>query len=817
MITTYTPSRCRYTIDRLKQHVYLISAVNCTIHIDNGNAWVDNLTETPLFIKGAVTLNESTSYDDRFKFTKSVSLTVQNYVNLSYLQGKYYVILEDEGGNYWFVNPDFPCLVTYTYTLGDDVSETQFTFNSLSNFPLLGFTGSLTDVRECEQYVINGLKRLRLTEAKNASYDQSTSTVYLYHDKEFYDVEFLDGTLSITEEFDGNQVNTSIQFSIQLDNYKPSWQYNLLEYQDNRYAAIITTKGADGEFISGFEFGLVPSYSIVGGDSQDDIITITLQGASSYGSLPSGGDSEQSVAMSRWTVVEKEPEYTWKLTDEWVCQPVEYRWTESGTTCDNANKYQNNIKEISTDGGTTWSVVIPEEYSASTLVQQDSYDCGYRTGTTSSSTYCNGDDLYVDVYYRTSRDSGTTWTTASTTPTLVEVGGCPTPPSPSGEYLTLVAQGSGSFVFRYEASTGDILCSKNGGEWTLKSDVIVNNGDKVVWKGDLVPNSSYGIGRFASTCNFTVSGNPMSLLFGDNFSGQTSLAGYKNAFHGLFYNCTKLTSIDGLVLPATTLSEKCYTYMFNYCTGLTSIGNLVLPATTLADYCYYGMFQSCPNLTTVPSNLLPATTLASHCYFDMFLYCTSLTTVPSNLLPATTLEYGCYMNMFGGCTSLTTVPSNLLPATTLADECYRGMFSRCSSLTSIPSGLLPTTILANGCYLNMFEYCTSLTTVPSNLLPATTLANTCYECMFQYCTSLTTAPKLPATTLTNACYEYMFYGCSSLNYIKCLATDISADLATSNWTYGVGRGGTFVKAASVTDWPRGSHGIPSGWEVQNGT
>mgnify|MGYP006874767724 CR=1 FL=1 len=116
-------------------------------------------------------------------------------------------------------------------------------------------------------------------------------------------MEFLDGTLSITEEFDGNQVNTSIQFAIQLDDYKPSWQYNLLEYQDNRYAAIITTKGADGEFISGFEFGLVPSYSIVGGDSQDDIITVTLQGTSTYGSLPSGGDSEHSVAMSRWMII----------------------------------------------------------------------------------------------------------------------------------------------------------------------------------------------------------------------------------------------------------------------------------------------------------------------------------------------------------------------------------------------------------------------------------------------------------------------------------------------------------------------------------
>jgi len=28
--------------------------------------------------------------------------------------------------------------------------------------------------------------------------------------------------------------------------------------------------------------------------------------------------------------------------------------------------------------------------------------------------------------------------------------------------------------------------------------------------------------------------------------------------------------------------------------------------------------------------------------------------------------------------------------------------------------------------------------------------------------------------LTGACYQYMFSGCTSLNYIKMLATDISA-------------------------------------------
>lgn len=85
--------------------------------------------------------------------------------------------------------------------------------------------------------------------------------------------------------------------------------------------------------------------------------------------------------------------------------------------------------------------------------------------------------------------------------------------------------------------------------------------------------------------------------------------------------------------------------------------------------------------------------------------------------------------------------------------------------------------------------------------------------MFQGCTSLTVAPELPATTLVNGCYQYMFSNCANLNYIKCLATDISAPTCLNGWTNGVSSTGTFVKAAGVT-YPTGTSGIPSGWTVE---
>ena len=120
-----------------------------------------------------------------------------------------------------------------------------------------------------------------------------------------------------------------------------------------------------------------------------------------------------------------------------------------------------------------------------------------------------------------------------------------------------------------------------------------------------------------------------------------------------------------------------------------------------------------------------------------------------------------------------------------------------------------------GVFKSLFSN-TALTSAENLVLPATTLIDNCYYQMFQDCTSLTTAPVLPATTLIDNCYYEMFNGCSVLNYIKCLATDISANDCTTNWVYNVSASGTFVKDASMTNWTTGDDcGIPSDWTVED--
>ena len=180
-------------------------------------------------------------------------------------------------------------------------------------------------------------------------------------------------------------------------------------------------------------------------------------------------------------------------------------------------------------------------------------------------------------------------------------------------------------------------------------------------------------------------------------------------------------------------------------------------------------------------NFATATTLtASNTFYTLFADYENLTDASGLLLPATKLSQRCYYCMFGGCTSLTAAPK--LPAKTLANNCYEGMFARCTSLTTAPE------------------------------LPAETLANYCYYGMFYGCTSLTAAPVLPAETLTSYCYYEMFSGCSNLSSVTCLATVINSN-STGNWLSGVAATGTFTKAASMSSWPEGIKGIPSGWTV----
>lgn len=169
----------------------------------------------------------------------------------------------------------------------------------------------------------------------------------------------------------------------------------------------------------------------------------------------------------------------------------------------------------------------------------------------------------------------------------------------SQDYLTFVALEDTVFEYGKDSVTTELSYSLDSGNtWSSPSyhpiTPTIHSGETVMWKlgGRLFLNQS---NTFSSTGRFSVEGNIMSLLYGDNFSGETSLRG--DDFSTLFSGCTGLTTAENLVLPATALTNNCYDRMFAGCTNLTIAPEL--PATVLTDNCYYYMFANCSNLIYV--------------------------------------------------------------------------------------------------------------------------------------------------------------------------------------------------------------------------
>jgi hypothetical protein len=185
------------------------------------------------------------------------------------------------------------------------------------------------------------------------------------------------------------------------------------------------------------------------------------------------------------------------------------------------------------------------------------------------------------------------------------------------------------------------------------------------------------------------------------------------------------------------------------------------------------------------------------------------------------------------CVSLTKMANSLVYKCPVIEEVILG-----PALTAVPNNtfqesgivsvVIPENITSVGQYA--FYNCKSLKTVTmhdgvtsigSKIFQYSTIeeftvpmgvTNIPQDC-FHGCTSLTTSPVLPATELAERCYNQMFLGCTSLNYIKCLATDISAIDCTSSWVSEVSSTGTFVKHPDMSDWTTGINGIPIGWDV----
>ena len=502
----------------------------------------------------------------------------------------------------------------------------------------------------------------------------------------------------------------------------------------------------------------------------------------------------------------------------------------------------------------------------------------------------------------------------------------------NNKYLTFYAlQDDFTVSFRRTSTVSTVAYSTDSGTtWTTGTTTLivtpaVNAGQTIMFKGGgFTPTALNGIGYFTTNNACHLLGNCNSMLFGDNAADNFDLTGYDYAFHGLFSGCTTIVEVSENFLPATILSTGCYGSMFRKCSYLITAP--ALPATTLVSKCYEYMFYSSRNLSYIKAlfttldtactsqwvngvnsvgtfvmsphaswyeegyNVIPigwtvittdeestnkngeyltlyalednfqvGNNLTSRLMYSLdegytwanlekgaytptvnsgqtIMFKGSLTPTSSNGIGSFRIEKRCKLR--GNCMSLL-FGDNAADIDSLNgyDYAFFSLFSRCTTIMEVSKNFLPATTLASSCYQHMFNGCSNLTSAPE--LPAMTLANNCYSYMFQGCTNLTTAPELPATTLTDGCYYYMFYGCSSLtsapelpatalttgcyvnmfygctslSYIKMLGLTNLNSGSLNGWVGNVATSGTFVKNSN-TSWNQvGPSGIPSGWTV----
>lgn len=690
MISNYE-IECGYYNLELEPIIYLIPQwASKIIYTDGYNEAVFQGDSTNVTcIKGFdINFTEESSFDERFKFTKSVSIKVNGYMNFSDLYNRFTVILKTKREEYYLVNSDFPSFVTHTYTLNANANETELVFSSQSNIATLKLTNfEPNNVNSCKEYSTSKIKNVKLTESWASSL--STWQKSLINKGTFSDIEPLQDSISLTEEFDGEKYTVTLCFDIPMSHFKNDWHIKLLQFEENKYRGYIQLEDGHIAFV-GYNGGLFPSYNING-----DIISIRLQEVAIRGI--SYGNDYAAIDTNIPSLIEFEGAgcntYYFESTCNWYVEHKPEYITITPSSGNGGTRYTLSICNTDDVTGHETSEFIIKSCNAIVKADIIVINPMYRfisteetvcvepiTRTVSGDPYCVGYDKYVDVTNEISYNSGTTWEFVSSSSTLYDINcyDCGFTPEVYN-YLTFIPLETTKFKFigsyedTHEAIYIDTLdySLDSGQTWTEVGDAVrktyetrtVNAGQRIMWKyHSKGTSSSIPIGSFRCSKPFVVAGVLHSIY------GKGGFNYYRELFKGL-----PVVSARDLILE-------------NDISGMWNGG------------IYEGMFAGCSSLTEAPK--LPSTSLAVRCYKRMFANCTSLTKAP--ILPATIIDIEgtanraeCYEGMFSGCTSLNTITCLLteiskfdMPATTnwVSNVAENGTFYKNPNMNDWPTG-----------------------------------------------------------------------------------------------------------------------------------
>ena len=367
-----------------------------------------------------------------------------------------------------------------------------------------------------------------------------------------------------------------------------------------------------------------------------------------------------------------------------------------------------------------------------------------------------------------------------------------------------------------------------------KSGYIVHNyidvkkGDKLQFESANDHTSTGWLSvRLQPRSKCAVYGNVMSMISEDGKYHTTKTIAQPYALAYLLYNYywdgekyiyyTVQHEKYDVMVPATTLTEGCYTQTFAY-TGITKVPEL--PAAEIPNYSYQRMFQGCGELTEAPAitvkslgesacnemfnncqNLKKANAITveneagNYAFYRMFYYCTGLTDAPAITVESAGMY--AFSQMFSYCTSLEK-PKAITIKKAAGNYAFSSMFSYCGNLTESPAitaeslgeyacqnmfdnsqklekvNAINVKTVGNYAFQNLFANQPELTDAVA--VNAETMGEWACSYMFNNCPKLENVPAtLPATTLAERCYSDMFAGCTSLKKAPALpATDLKS-------------------------------------------
>lgn len=285
---------CGYNLNKLDNYIYLYKfnepILDYTTDENETNATATDIKGQGYRIYCEDVKYQSTSTaNSRFSFENTLSVTLTEHNEVTHykviqelINNNWMVVFKNVEGDVFVVNAEFPAIVSYNYTFNDETTSNNIliTFKAIQNVPTVNlktsvvFSSTLRD-KPCE-YNLSRIKNLKMIDMNKASISITNDGFSLEQTgtDSLKTIEFNPKSLSFVDSYDGREFVQTLTFTIPFDSYIYYFHYNLLEYLNNRYYAIIETTN-NNFMLSGFRQGLFPSYTI-STDDNGSTITITL-------------------------------------------------------------------------------------------------------------------------------------------------------------------------------------------------------------------------------------------------------------------------------------------------------------------------------------------------------------------------------------------------------------------------------------------------------------------------------------------------------------------------------------------------------------